>query len=153
MVLDSDEMLVTNVTPSTFRDARGRWLWAYRSWEKAGSAIVWKEPTEKVLKFEPKYEAMCFAPFILERRITYNFIQYLKGIHQASSLFDVFFKYDINLFSEYNAYGSFILEFDTVVYYTLVDDFKDLNRTIIKSWSYGGVSEEEREKRNSILNK
>ena len=99
LVLDSDEMLVKNVNPSTFRDDRGRWRWAYRDWKNAGSANMWKVPTEQVLKFEPQYEAMPFAPFIFERKTTYDFIVYLKQIHGATDSFDIFFKYDMTLFS------------------------------------------------------
>lgn len=152
LILDSDEMLVSHITPSTFRDKRGRWRWAYRNWEDAGSANMWKVPTQEILKFEPQYEAMPFAPFIFERKITYDFIQYLKEIHGATNLFDVFFKYNMTLFSEYNAYGSYVLKFDTDVYYPLVNDFKGQNNLIIKSWSYGGVSDAEKEKREKILN-
>jgi hypothetical protein len=151
LILDSDEMLVCNVTPSTFRDYRGRWRWAYRNWENAGSANMWKLPTQEILQFEPQYEAMCFAPFIFERKITDEFIEYLKQIHGATDLFDVFFKYDMTLFSEYNAYGSYILKFDNDVYYSLVNEYKGHNNVITKSWSYGGVSNEEKEKREKIL--
>jgi hypothetical protein len=152
LILDSDEMLVCNVTPSTFRDYHGRWRWAYRNWDNAGSANMWKVPTQQVLQFEPQYEAMCFAPFIFERKITYDFIEYLKKIHGAIDLFDVFFKYDMTLFSEYNAYGSYVLKFDNTVYYSLINNFKGEHKLITKSWSYGGVSKEEKEKREKILN-
>jgi len=152
LILDSDEMLVKHITPRTFRDERGRWRWAYRNWEDAGSANMWKVPTQEVLKFEPQYEAMPFAPFIFERKITYDFIQYLKEIHGATDLYDVFFKYDMTLFSEYNAYGSYVFKFDSDVYYPLINDFKGQHNLIIKSWSYGGVSKEEKEKREKILN-
>jgi hypothetical protein len=152
LILDSDEMLVKHVSPSSFRDGHGRWRWAYRNWEDAGSANMWKVPTQEVLKFEPQYEAMPFAPFVFERKMTNQFIEYLKEIHGASDLFDVFFKYDMTLFSEYNAYGSFLMKFDNNVYYSLVNDFKGYNGMITKSWSYGGVSKEEKEKREKILN-
>lgn len=152
LILDSDEMLVCNVTPSTFRDSLGRWRWAYRNWNDAGSANMWKLPTQQILKFEPQYEAMCFAPFVFERKTTYEFIEYLKKIHGATDLFNVFFKYDMTLFSEYNAYGSYVLKFDNDVYYALINNFRGENKLITKSWSYGGVSKEEKEKREKILN-
>ena len=152
LVLDSDEMLVKDVNPSTFRDDNGRWRWPYRNWEYADSANMWKIPTQDVLKFEPEYEAMPFAPFILERKMTYKFVEYLKQIHGATDLFNVFFKYNMTLFSEYNAYGSFVLKFGKDVYYPLINNFEHHNSLLIKSWSYGGVSKEEKEKREKILN-
>jgi hypothetical protein len=152
LVLDSDEMLTTNLSPATFRDAHGRWRWIYRNWSDAGSANMWKIPTSQVLKFEPEYEAMTCAPFILERKTTYNFIEYLKKTHGASSLFDVFFNYDMSLFSEYNAYGSYILKFDNeTVYYRVINNPHGYNHYVYKSWSYGGVSSVDRTKRESIL--
>lgn len=132
LFLDSDEILIRKVTPETFRDSSGRWRWAYRNWEDAGSASRWKDPTQKILKFEPQFEATPSAPFVFERKTTHDFIQYLKEIHGATDLFDVFFKYDMTLFSEYNAYGSYVLKFDNDVYYPLINNFERQKRLIVK---------------------
>ena len=132
LFLDSDEILITKVTPETFRDSSGRWRWAYRNWEDAGSASRWKDPTQKILKFEPQFEATPSAPFVFERKTTDNFIQYLKEIHGATDLFDVFFKYGMTLFSDYNAYGSYVLKFDNDVYYPSINNFERQKRLIVK---------------------
>jgi hypothetical protein len=153
MILDSDEMLCRKITPSTFRDGYGRWVWNYRTWEDAEDANVWKKPTEEVLKFTPNYEAMTRAPFILERNTTYKFIEYLKKIHDASNLYDVFFKYDMTLFSEYNAYGSYVDKFDNHVVYYKEFDNAVTPLIIVKSWSYGGLNEEDKIRRQAILDK
>ena len=150
MILDSDEMICSPITPFTFRDSYGRWEWSYRSWENAGTADMWKKPTEDILKFTVKYEAMVCAPFILERKTTCNFIEYLKRIHNATSLWDVFFKYDMTLFSEYNAYGSYVEKFDgDTVYYKIIE--RNVPAVVIKSWSYGGLSSEDKKRRDDIL--
>jgi hypothetical protein len=151
MVLDSDEMLCRPTTPQSFKDSHGRWEWKFRKWEHAGIANKWKKPTQEVLKFEPEYEAMCYAPFILERNTTHKFIEYLKHIHCASDVYHVFFKYDITLFSEYNAYGSYVYKFDneTVYYNKIIEDI--LNTHVIKSWSYDEITEEDIERRKAIL--
>jgi hypothetical protein len=151
MILDSDEMLTRPVSPSSFRDKHGRWRWDYREWKDAGSANMWKKPTEDVLKFEPEYEAMTCAPFILERKTTHNFIEYLKKIHGASDLYDVFFKYDMTLFSEYNAYGSYVYKFDNnTVYFNATKEGVPSN-FVIKSWSYGGLSIADRQRRDALI--
>lgn len=155
LVIDSDEMITKDLTPSDFRDEYGRWRWFYRNWEFADSAIVWKEPTQELLRFEPEYEAMCCSLFMFERNTTYRFIEYLKEIHGASCLWDVFFRYDLKLFSEFNAYGSYVNKFDNEkVYYKVVnntDPTKYCNQNVHRSWSYGGLNEEDKRKRESIL--
>ena len=155
LVIDSDEMLTKELTPSDFRDAHGRWRWFYRNWEFADAANVWKTPTEDVLRFEPEYEAMCCSLFIFERNMTYRFIEYLRAIHGASSLWDVFFKYDLKLFSEFNTYGSFVNKFDNEkVYYKVVNNTNPkmyCNSNVHRSWSYGGLHEEDKKQRDLIL--
>jgi hypothetical protein len=153
LVIDSDEMLTYPLTPFDFRDDHGRWRWFYRNWEFADSANVWKIPTQEVLQFEPEYEAMCCSLFIFERNTTYRFIEYLKEIHGASSLWDVFFKYDMKLFSEFNAYGSYVNKFDNdVVYYKVINNTeKYCNHNVHRSWSYGGLNDSDKSIREEIL--
>ncbi len=156
LVIDSDEMLTNELSPFDFRDAYGRWRWFYRNWEFADSANVWKAPTTELLQFEPEFEAMCCSLFIFERNTSYRFIEYLKSIHNATSLWDVMFKYDLKMFSEFNAYGSYINKFDDEkVYYKVLnntDVSKFCNGNVYRSWSYGGLSDDDRSKRESILN-
>ena len=153
LILDSDEMLNAQITPKDFRDEYGRWRWCYRSWEFADTANMWKIPTEEILGFEVEYEAMCVAGFVFERNTTYKFIEYLKNRFNATNLWDVFFKYNITLFSEYNAYGSYVNKFDNnVVYYKEINSDKQyVNNFFFKSWSYGGLSVEDKKRRDNIL--
>lgn len=153
LILDSDEMLSCPVTPRDFRDDYGRFRYSYRSWEFADDAIVWKKPTTEILGFEPEYEAMCVAGFIFERKTTYNFIEYLKKIHNATDLWNVFFKYDMTLFSEYNAYGSYVNKYDnnTVYYKVINSNERFVNHGFIKSWSYGGLSDDDKNIRDNLL--
>jgi len=157
LVLDSDEMLSCPLTPADLRDEKGRWRWIYRSWEQAGSgfpnAKMWHKPTADALLFDPPYEAMCVAGFVLERHTTHRFTEYLKRMHDAENLWHVFFKYPIELFSEYNAYGSFVNRFDNDdIYYKVVNSHERfINHTIIKSWSYGGLDAADKQRRDDIL--
>jgi hypothetical protein len=55
--------------------------------------------------------------------------------------------------SEFNIFGSFINHFDRSEY-TQVLDFKRencINFSILKAWSWGGLSNEEKNKRQAIL--
>jgi len=153
LILDSDEMLAAPITPSDFRDAHGRWRWIYRSWEFAEGAKMWKAPTAEVLGFEPDYEAMCVAGFVFERNTTYKFIEYLKKLHGAATLWDVFFKYPMTLFSEYNAYGSYVnkVDGDKVYYRVINSDQQFVNHSFFKSWSYGGLDVADKKRRDDIL--
>ena len=156
LVIDSDEMLTKEISPSDFRDAHGRWRWFYRNWEYADAANMWKVPTTEVLKFEPEFEAMCCSLFIFERNTTYRLIEYLKQVHGASSLWDVFFRYDMTLFSEFNMFGSYINKFDNdVVYYKVFNSWeprKYCNSYVHRSWSYGGMTDKDRDIRDNIIN-
>jgi len=151
LILDSDEMICRPITPNIFRDSEGRWKWYYRDWAESEFASVWKLPTEEVLKFTPKYESMVCAPFILERTITQNFINYLIHIHKAFDLYDVFFKYDMMQFSEYNAYGSYVNEFDNDTIYLRIINKNCNELYVIKSWSYGGLKEDDKKRRDALL--
>jgi hypothetical protein len=153
VILDSDEMISRPITPDTFRDGYGRWRWSFRDWKEAGDADVWKKPTEEVLKFEPKYEAMVCSPFVLERKTTINFIEYLKNIHRASDLYDVFFKYDMTRFSEYNAYGSYVYKFDnqTTYYFNEVSKGGKFIRVLVKSLCYDELTEPDIKMRELLL--
>ena len=153
LIIDSYEMLTHPLTPFDFRDEYGRWRWFYRNWEFADSANVWKIPTHEILQFDPEYEAMCCSLFIFERNTTYRFIEYLKEIHNASSLWDVFFKYDMKLFSEFNAYGSYVNKFDNdQVYYKVINNTqKYCNHNVHRSWSYGGLNDDDKNIREQIL--
>jgi hypothetical protein len=152
LILDSDEMLTRNVNPEYFKDENGKFQWLYRDWEFAEGAKMWAEPTEKFLKVKPPYEAMCCAPFVLERETTINFIEYVKKIHNSTNEYDAFFKYNAELFSEYNAYGNYVLLFENgKKYSSLINYSGERTNIVLKSWSYGGLSEDDKTRRQQLL--
>jgi hypothetical protein len=151
LILDSDLMFTDYVTPESFKDKDGKWFWNYRDWELAGRANCWKTPTQELLKFEPQYESMCCVPFVFDRKNTLEFIDYVNLKHRATDIFDAFFKYNMTLISEFNAYGAFILKFNSTTYCPLINQPRlPLVRI---TWSYGGLSAEEKDTRELILNK
>jgi hypothetical protein len=154
LIFDSDEMVTKPITPADLCNEEGKYQWFYRDWSMAGDAIVWKIPTGEALLFDPPYEAMCITGFVFDRETTTDLIKYLMDKHNATSLLDVFFKYNPTLFSEYNTYGSYILYAKSQKYYPIINYQKHdtYNFTILKSWSYGGLSAEDKKKREAILN-
>jgi len=159
LILHSDGMLTEKLTPNDLVDSNNRFRWFYRRWADAGEAIVWKLPSEQALKHVTTCEAMCMPGFIFEKHTTMNFINYMKKIHNASSLWDCFFKYNPKLFSEFNVFGSFILYFDNQMYSKILisnDNLSEWQDTfhhkILSSWSYGGLTNDDKIKRDLILN-
>jgi hypothetical protein len=151
-ILDCDEMLSIKTTPATITED-GKFRWFYRKWENAGSANMWKEPTEFILKRSVDYEAMCVAGFVLERNATSLFCKYIMDTYEQSSLWDAFMVSGFELFSEYNAFGNFILNIDHPAYKKYIEssEYFPSNHSIVKSWSYAGVSPEDKERRDKIL--
>jgi len=151
LILDSDLMFSDYVTPESFKDKDGKWFWNYRSWELADRAICWKAPTQELLGFEPQYEGMLCIPFVFERTDTLKFIEYIKSRHGAKDVFDVLFKYNMTLISEFNAYAAFILKFNSTAYLPLINITRP--PLVRFTWSYGGLSDKEIQEREIILNK
>lgn len=155
LVMDSDEIFTFRTTPEDFK-MLGKFPWFYRSWDGIGDAICWKDPTEKLLKIEPKYEAMCITGFILQRETTIAFKNFICETHKVKDFWDLIVNKNLSTFSEFNAFGSFIYHYDRREYSQILIQSLDINKlhniTIRKSWSWGGLTEEEKIKRDAILN-
>jgi hypothetical protein len=152
LILDSDEMLSENITPDSFKED-GKFRWFYRNWELVGDAICWKPLTDHFLKISSKYESMCVTGFILTRNSTARFFDYINSLYTTQSIWDSFLCAKIKGISEYNAFGNFLLESDDVEYIKKINATDlGINSTIIKSWSWGGLKEEDKQRREHILN-
>jgi len=151
-VLDSDEMLSIPTKPTDFMED-GKFRWYLRKWENAGPASVWKEPTEFILKRPTKYEAMCIPGFVLERGATSVLCAYLMKEYKQSSLWNAFMKSGVEIFSMYNVFGNFIVLIGHDAYKKIIDAdaYASANLTMIKSWSYGGLTEEDKARRDKVL--
>jgi hypothetical protein len=152
LIMDSDEMFTKVISPSTFK-RHGKFTWNYRRWEEADTGICWKKPTDMLLKIDSKYEAMAITGFILQRETTVALKNHLCSIHETNDIWDIFVKHNMNTASEFNVFGSFIHHFDRTEY-TQVFDYNPencINYTIRKAWSWGGISDEERGIRESLL--
>lgn len=151
LVLDSDWMLTTKTTPEDFQH-EGQWYWCYRDWEKAGTAISWKEPVESLTQLKANYEAMCISGFILERETCIAFKDYLCNLYQQHDIWDVFVTQRIHTASEFNMLGTYIYHCRDNYCKLVNPDYETLhNSTIRASWSWGGLQDEERMERDKIL--
>jgi hypothetical protein len=153
LIMDSDEMLTVPVTPDSFKKD-GKLKWFYRDWSLAGNGLCWKSSTDFILGVDTEYDAMCLTGFVLERKTTFALTNMLNVNHDVSNIWDVFIKYDMKTASEFNSYGSFINHFDRKEYTRIFDFNKEncINFTILKSWSWGGITDEDKKIRNEILN-
>ena len=142
LILDSDEMLTIPICPNDFK-YNDKWIWSYRPWSEAGDAQCWKAYTDNMLKISTQYEAMCITGFILTRSTTQQLLDYINDIHSNNDLWNIVNKNNILTFSEFNIYGSFIYHTKNNEYYLNIHrDIKLINESIIKHWSWGGISSE-----------
>lgn len=139
LLLDSDEMLCKPLTPDHLKHD-GKWIWTYRLWKDAESAMAWKSSTDTILKCNTPYEAMACTGFVLTRSSTINLLNYIYQKNNISNFWELVVKKKMNSFSEYNIYGSFIhMVHDPEYYYNTQNDVPPQN-CIIKHWSWGGIT-------------
>jgi hypothetical protein len=155
LVIDSDELLCEELSSADLLNNDGNFYWFYRDWETVGDAICWKKPTSQVLKIEPRYEAMCISGFVFEKNTTKRLIEYIKKLHNVETLLEIFDN-NVNMFSEFNTYGTFIdlIDTDNKIYTKKIniDNYNEYyNSKFIKSWSWGGLKEDDKSNRERII--
>jgi hypothetical protein len=141
MVLDSDEMLCKPLTPDQLKHD-GKWIWTYRSWNEAEDAQFWKQSTDFILGKNTPHEAMCVTGFVLTKPATINLLNYICETHSISNFWELVTKKRMGKFSEYNIYGSFIHMINHPEYYYNIKKDIPLHNSIIKKWSWGGITQE-----------
>jgi hypothetical protein len=151
LILDSDEMLTQLITPNSFK-YNDKWIWSYRPWSEAGDAICWKEHTDNLLKINTPYEAMCITGFIMTISATRKLLDYINEIYSNNDLWNIINEKHITTLSEFNIYGSFIYHTNNEEYYYNINrDIPLINQSILKYWSWGGISSEIHNKNISYL--
>jgi hypothetical protein len=85
---------------------------------------------------------MCVTGFVLTRTATTNLLNYIYQTHSISNLWELVTKKRMSKFSEYNIYGSFIHMINHPEYYYNIKNDIPLHNSIIKKWSWGGVTPE-----------
>jgi hypothetical protein len=152
LILDSDWMLTVPTTPENFM-VDGKFTWGYRDWDKVGDAICWKAPTELLFKNPAKYEAMPIAGFMLVRNTSMKFMKHMCHLYNVKTIWDIFVQNNIGSLSEFNLFGTFIEQHDTEEYTKLYNyEFHKLhNITILTSWSWGGLKDEDKARRDAVL--
>ena len=149
--IDSDCMFTMDTRPEYFM-TRGKFHWFYCDWADSGICNKWREPTDRVLAFSTTKEAMREPCFMLTRKATLAVQEHICKTHNAPSLYEYFCKSRSLFLSEFNCIGSFIYRFDDdYTKITSYDRNEYHNRTMHISWSLGGLSRNERDKRDRIL--
>ena len=150
IIFDSDEMLTSPTTPDSFK-TNGKFNWYYRKWEDAGSAICHKKSVDTILKINTPYESMCITGFYFTLSSTKALEEYLNKLYGISDIFSIINICKLESLSEFNIFGNFIYSIEHSDYNYLFNTTGAFNQTILKSWSWGGLEEEDKKKRQTIL--
>lgn len=160
LVMDSDWMFTTPICPQDFQvhDSEGtkKYYWVYRSWDKADTAIKWKEPVEAVMKQPCPFEAMCISGFILTRDSTLALQKHLFHLYRVDSYWDLILQEHLTQMSEFNMLGTFVYNRPEEYRALIIGQDEDViqtlpNHSIRSSWSWGGLKEDEAKVRDGIL--
>jgi hypothetical protein len=154
--IDSDCIFKKQFSPKDLQNSNGEWYWHYRPWSSMPQNF-WKESTEKILGIKTINQGMLGHSFVLEREITKNLIKHWTKQPAKNWSWDFILKNNIEHFSEYCLYGSFIeLLYPTKKYCKKVwDNSKEYSKAYsslsTKHWSYGGITEEIKKEYESYL--
>jgi hypothetical protein len=150
VVFDSDNMLTRPTTPESFK-TNGKYNWYYRPWKDAGNGIVHKPNVDKILNYNTVYDSMCCTVFCFTKSSTAQLERYLHQRYGTSNLWVIMHKLRIISVSEFNIYGNFIHTIQHPDYHYVYDLSNIFNSTILQSWSWGGLKNDDKEKRMKIL--
>jgi len=154
LILDSDEMLTVPTTPESFK-VDGKYCWYYKLWNQMGNGQCWKKSTDELFDIDTTYSGMCITGFIMLKSTSIALKNHLCKKHDTLNIWDIFVKYNMKTASEFNIFGAFIMIFDRQEYQQKILDNKSgrvaFNCTILKDWSWGGLTEENIIRRNKIL--
>jgi hypothetical protein len=151
IVVDSDEMFTSQVTPEHFM-TNGKLNWWARTWAEVPECKFHKPSTDLILQTDTPYETMIFPVFPLHRQTTIECIQYLCKLHDVSCFWDIILKHNLKHISEYNIFGNYINLLKPPVYNLRLDLTNAFNYHAIKvDWSWGGLTPENIKEREKIL--
>ena len=151
VIFDSDEMLTVPTTPDSFK-TNGKFNWYFREWKNAEYAICHKKSVDIFIKMNTTYESMCISGFYFTLDATRAFEKYLNEIYGTSDIMSIINITRLISFSEFNVFGNFIHSIQHPDYNYLMDTTGSFNHSILKSWSWGGLKEEDKTHRQQILN-
>jgi len=154
LILDSDEMLTVPTTPENFK-VDGKYCWYYKLWDEMGNGKCWKKSTDELFGVDTTYSGMCLTGFIMLKITSIALKNHLCLKHETSNIWDIFVKYNMKTASEFNIFGVFIMIYNQEEYCQKIIDKTTgreiFNYTILKDWSWGGLTTENITRRNKIL--
>ena len=153
--IDSDRMFHAPITPETFKMDE-KYVWYYRDWDKAGDAISHKSHTDTILGLNTSFEAMLPPVYILRKDTlialrNHIISKHSNGDSSIRTIWDVIVLLNMETLSEFNIIGSFIYHFDRPEYIKLINDDSSSRYPVISSWSWGGLTDEDKQLRENIL--
>jgi glycosyltransferase involved in cell wall biosynthesis len=135
MFLDSDCVIKHTCNVQDFF-SDGRPILLKTKYEKVGDAICWKEITEKFVGFKVDFEYMRRLPVVYHRNSLVGLVDMFPNIK----------KYILNCdhrsFSEFNAIGAYIENFESERYEIVDTDDEIPYSPVRQFWSWGGITSE-----------
>ena len=150
VMMDSDRMFTCAFTPESFLKD-GKYRWDYRRWEDVGVAICHKSMTDFLLGFPTQYEAMAYIPLVFTKTSTTALHTHLNTVHKTNDIWEIVLKHNLNGMSEFNIYGNFIHHDNHPDYHISYDTSGAYQNTLIGSWSWGGLAEDDKARREKVL--
>jgi len=143
IIVDSDEMFTSQVTPQHFM-TDGKINWWARTWAEAAGCEHHKISTDLVLKIDSKYETMICPVFAFDRQTTLDAIEYLCKLHDVTCFWDIVIKLKLKHISEYNIFGNYINLKNASSYNFRFDLENAFNHQAVRIfWSWGGMNKED----------
>lgn len=150
VIIDSDEMLTCPTTPDSFK-TNGKYNWFFREWKDAERAICHKDAVDKFLKYDTKYECMWAPVFYFTLSASRALERYLIETHGTCDIWKIVCTLGLKRLSEFNIYGNYIHKIQHPDYNYLYDTAGAFNHNILLSWSWGGMTKEDKARREELL--
>lgn len=139
MMWDSDLLCKEEITPDDYM-INGKPVIYKTRYEKAGTAICWKEITEKALKTNVGWEFMRRHPNLYHRETLKNFSLYMQLLHNKT-LEEYIMEQPYRKFSEFNALNAYCEMFESDKYVFIDTESIEMPPEKLRQfWSHGGIS-------------
>lgn len=150
LFLDSDAMLLHDITPETFQDPEGRPKIYVTNYSLVGDAQCWKGITEKAIRQEVTLEYMRRLPMMYHAHTLRNLQEWFMKNH-GMQLMNYVHTQPGRHFSEFNLMGAYAY-FHEHSQYHFMDTEQGLEPAVVEQfWSWGGLTNEIKERLEARL--
>lgn len=148
--IDSDSMFHIPTQPKDF-ERNGKLVWTVRPWSEADIAITWRDVVIRTTGMNPPYECMCVCGFNFDRKVTVGFYIHFCKHWGVKSMWEAFVKHRFHRFSEFNAFGTFIVLTKPPQYEVYDWKLKNYHDCIFHSQSRDPISVSDKLRRDALI--